>query len=469
MKSNDLIHRYLQGIATDGEVRELDERMLCDETIQDEFLLQAELDTHLRQEAQLGSTEGGQPIPGPYAKSVPMAASQNSQRLQTRNRVLLAIAVVALIAVFTPMLLLRQYERGIITIVALSGPLEWTGDGGRVQDRLAVGERLPGGTLELLAPDSWIQFEFHDLSTVTLTGLSEVTITEPQNTGSEQKQKELHLRHGRLSASVRTQPSGQPMLVHTPSAELQVLGTQFDVEAIWESTQLTVNEGRVRLKRRIDGEEVDVPAWQSVTVSMEDQNGFSLSERRAPVTVWQSDLRVDVVRGKWLSKLWVLRTKLKQAVARHEMTEEAAAAIYNDAANLDDATGSVWALSSPFGSLVALSPRRSVEQPVVLNNNTRIRVRGRLHSPVGLRVGLSVFHPQGGFAGKHSTRVSAEEASNADGELMIDLPITRFRDAANSAGSPLGNELVDLWCVAESSAAKFEITSVEVMDQSVQD
>jgi ankyrin repeat protein len=60
MKSNELIGRYLLGIASDEEVHELEHSLQSDEDLQDVFLLQAELDAHLRQEAQLGSTENVQ-------------------------------------------------------------------------------------------------------------------------------------------------------------------------------------------------------------------------------------------------------------------------------------------------------------------------------------------------------------------------------------------------------------------------
>lgn len=52
MKSNELIQRYLLDLASDEEVRELESRLHRDEKLQNEFLLQAELDTHLRQEAE---------------------------------------------------------------------------------------------------------------------------------------------------------------------------------------------------------------------------------------------------------------------------------------------------------------------------------------------------------------------------------------------------------------------------------
>ena len=52
MTPNELIHRYLLGTVTSDEVRELEQQLQNDPSLQDDFLMQAEVDTHLRQEAQ---------------------------------------------------------------------------------------------------------------------------------------------------------------------------------------------------------------------------------------------------------------------------------------------------------------------------------------------------------------------------------------------------------------------------------
>lgn len=63
MKSSELIHRYLIGCVSAEEVQELECRLQSDEALQDEFLLQAELDAHLRQAAQSGLMEDDKPKP----------------------------------------------------------------------------------------------------------------------------------------------------------------------------------------------------------------------------------------------------------------------------------------------------------------------------------------------------------------------------------------------------------------------
>jgi ankyrin repeat protein len=57
MQSNDLIQRYLIGDCTEEEVAELERRLRADERLQDAFLREAEIDAHLRQEAQLGGDQ----------------------------------------------------------------------------------------------------------------------------------------------------------------------------------------------------------------------------------------------------------------------------------------------------------------------------------------------------------------------------------------------------------------------------
>ena len=80
--------------------------------------------------------------------------------------------------------------------------------------------------------------------------------------------KKFDLRAGNLEASVAKQPEGNPMIVGTPQAQIQVLGTRFALrvgpvsgegENTIQSTRLTVHEGHVRLTRLEDQETVEVP------------------------------------------------------------------------------------------------------------------------------------------------------------------------------------------------------------------
>ena len=111
-------------------------------------------------------------------------------------------------------------------------------------------------------------------------------------------QKKMRLREGRLSANVEPQPVGKPMLIHTRSAVLKVLGTQFNVEAGLASTVLTVSEGKVNFRRLSDGSEVDVLAKHQVTTDTDDDLMPALSPDS--VHAWKSQLQMKPGNyGKW--------------------------------------------------------------------------------------------------------------------------------------------------------------------------
>ena len=73
------------------------------------------------------------------------------------------------------------------------------------------------------------------------------------------------------------------MLIHTPVAVLEVIGTQFDVEAGPESTMLYVREGKVQVRRVGDGRTVDVPANHRVVATADSDMSLHFV---APKRTW---------------------------------------------------------------------------------------------------------------------------------------------------------------------------------------
>ena len=444
-----IAREYADGTITVEQLNQLEELLRGDAEARHVYLQELNLITGL-EDLSLGATEVS-------LEDVANDAATIHRRRSIPWAVVAVTAATILIAVSFYWQSPTSAEIGSLT--ALHGQVRWTGNDGRLDDSPSLGMPLPGGTLELLTADAWVTFEFTDGSIVTLAGESEAVI-------SEQARKELHLRHGRLSADIVQQTAQQPMLVRTSSAELEVLGTQFNVAAQNVATTLAVNKGRVRLKRITDGREVEVQANQSVTASLENQNDLPLNERIAPASVWTSDLQADVVKGKWLSNLWVFGAQLKKKIKQGELTEEEASVAYKKAASLDNATGSVWAMPTEFGALVVLSPSRSAEEPIRITERTHIRVQGRTHSQKPFDIGFSTYRPDGGFSGKYQTRITVEELQNGEGHFDLDLPLERFQNDTSQSSSPIGNELVDWWCVSTSSSVKIEVTAVEARIES---
>lgn len=330
-------------------------------------------------------------------------------------------------------------EREIATITGLSGSLLWTGDGGRVGQDLRLGTELIGGTIEGLAPDSWAELQFHDGSTVTISGRSVLTF-------SDREQKELHLREGNVSAQVAPQPAGKPMLIHTRSATLEVLGTKFRVEAGLASTMLNVSSGRVRVKRLSDDSTIDVPAQHRVVAAAD--RVFTAERVPEMITRWRSELALGPADsfGQWAPATDQVPARLGTipfVISRPEKPESIT--LY----------------------LAAMPVSRGDNPPVTVHPETCVRVRGRTASSRQVILGVTMNRPDGPFAGKFLTWQPASEfAANGDFELIVPLrkfgldpSLAEFK--AELPSSPTGLVVADFWCCTLNEQAGLEITEVE--------
>ncbi|MGB7344467.1 MAG: FecR family protein [Pirellulaceae bacterium] len=371
----DLVDRHLHGELNETEQERLAELIDSDPSLRKDFVEQVQWNTEL---SKLLRVDGIQ-----RSQSVPMLSSQagNDATNGTRLlRILLAVAAVAIL-VLSWMLLDEKTVTdidvaetttpaqavSIARITGLSGALIWTGDRGEVVRDIQVGSELAGGTIEGLAPDSWFELEFHDRSKVMISGTSMLTFADAG-------QKRLRLREGRLSADVVPQPAGKPMLIQTRTALLNVIGTQFEVEAGLTSTTLNVSEGKVRLRRLSDGSEVDVPAQHLVFADDEQV----LTPLRVPDSVEHWKTQFNLGRdyyGKWLPANGDRPASLK--------------AIPFVPPNAPQVTL----------QLAGLSVDRSNSSPVVVRPGSRFIVRGIVKSDTRIFFGIRVSHPNGEFAG----------------------------------------------------------------------
>lgn len=117
-------------------------------------------------------------------------------------------------------------------------------------------------------------------------------------------QTTITLHKGHLSASVIPQAAGRPLLIHTPSAEMQVLGTRLAISADEEASELGVLEGRVRLRRLTDGKTIEVGSGQFAVASQ--RTALEASPWPATPDMWsenfESGLPDDWRYGQWLNE-----------------------------------------------------------------------------------------------------------------------------------------------------------------------
>ena len=285
------IAAWLDGRISEAESETLQQELRDSEEARTAFRLYAELDTVIR---EVADTQGV----GTISKAGGSSMSTPGSAMTPFAKAAMALAAVIIVAV-TGTLYYQHVNanRNIARITGLNGALTWIGNGGRIvqgsgseqeptrwSNVLSEDAELPGGTIEGTAPDSWFELEFDDGSSAMIFGDSILTF-------SDQGQKELRLKQGRFSATVVPQPAGEPMLIHTPVADLKVIGTQFDVEAGPESTMLYVREGKVRIRRVSDGKTVDVQADHRVVVTSDSDMlpGFVGPERTwAQTPFWEN-------------------------------------------------------------------------------------------------------------------------------------------------------------------------------------
>lgn len=459
MSTNDdwqeLIDRHLRGELTESEMERLAERLDSDPAARQAFVEESLWDTRMADVLRGGSDgKTGEVF---AASDVSSPSQKNSTNTVLRVLLAASIAVIVVLSVglyqqqaqaerriaeFESNVPKLKPEPSIAKIIGLSGSLIWTGDRGKIQRELEIGTELPGGTVEGVAPDSWFELQFNDGSTVMISGTSMLTFADAG-------QKVLRLKVGSLSASVEPQPAGKPMLIHTHTALLQVLGTRFDVEAGLTSTALNVSEGKVRVRRLSDSGEVDVPA-QHRLIAEADNELLPVIVPDA-VNTWKSQLHLRPGGyGKWLPGT-------EQRVASQK-------AIPLVPPEFPDVT--LYLMGISVGS--------SQNSPVVVQPNSRFIVRGRLAKPARVYFGIGMSQANGEFAGKfRGDKAKQQPVSELDAEGRFEVvyqlsdfsldPCVRDRKDELPA-RPDGLILNGVWAFTHTGRPSgLEVTEVELI------
>ena len=352
---------------------------------------------------------------------------------------LLGLGTLMIAVVFHWGPLQRQEESTspIARIVELSGSIRWLGDLGLFRHTLQVGSSLTGGTLELLAADSWTEIAFLDGSSVTVSGTATVTLSE----GAIGKQ--VYIKHGDVSINAVRQPTGAPLRVVTPSAEAEVLGTQFNVNVDPQSTRFSVNEGSVSVMRLADGQVQKVETGQFVVAALERDSAFESRPQPMETRAWESELPGDIKLGHWVPA-----------------TDELPGSVR--------ARANLWMEEPEKPQLhysVVVGPNGMTRDSTRLSAGTYIRVRGRIARNHNVVFGFTANHIRGGFAGKYSHWHRIEVSDPAGGAFEVALPLEVFkRSKVCFPESPVGLEFQHCWIVTINEDVGLEIDSVEIVE-----
>lgn len=185
-------------------------------------------------------------------------------------------------------------QREIGRIESASAVVQFARDGKSIE--LSVGDAFEAGSL---ATDA---METAALRLTDGTLLSLGTDTELELV--EDGRKRIDLKRGTFTADVVPQPVGKPMLIHTPTAEIEVVGTAFSLAVEPERTHLDVDEGLVRVRRLADDAKVEVPAGREVRVSPDAGDPLQLGASTRSNAAWRVDFSAGAPRG-WDAGEWV--------------------------------------------------------------------------------------------------------------------------------------------------------------------
>jgi ferric-dicitrate binding protein FerR (iron transport regulator) len=225
----------------------------------------------------------------PQRPLLPVSAS----RWKAMRPWLSAAAMVMLLGIVIPQELRR--EPAVLTLMVVHGAVSWTNDHGELQSDLADGAVLRAGTLATENDEAVAEARFADGTRLMLGGGTRLTF-------SDSGQKRLMLHEGTFTAEVKPQPAQRPMLVRTTTAAMEVLGTVFTLGNTADQTLLNVDQGRVQLKRLVDGGTAQVTADQSVRASIDNAASLKVEPQPESSFHWRTDLTSppEGWKGTWL-------------------------------------------------------------------------------------------------------------------------------------------------------------------------
>lgn len=185
----------------------------------------------------------------------------------------------------------------VVTLAETAGTVWFREAQGTELHTAEVGAALPAGVLLTEGSMSSALLRFADGSEVALAADTELAF-------ADEGKKQLTVRAGLVSAQVRPQPPGRPMIIRTATAELLVLGTVLTVTVEPERTRLEVEKGAVKMTRLADGQSVDVRQDFSATALSTAQGKLSADPRSATLAAsWQADFASGLPRG-WKLGQW---------------------------------------------------------------------------------------------------------------------------------------------------------------------
>lgn len=230
----------------------------------------------------------------PFAEPAPATVTTTTRHRLLSRLGVAAVAGTMLLAACFSLWLSRGSRPGdaagthIGTITQTSGTVTIRGEGGErnAETMLLAGETLATGNVASSAV-----LRLTDGTRITLAGNTSLQL-RPRATGQQ-----VVVDAGQITARVEPQPAASPLWVNTQDAEVQVLGTEFQLSAAEGLTRLDVTEGKVLITQLCDRQSLQVSGGQ---FAIARDNTSKLTARNIPTV--SDTYEVDFEQG--LSPGW---------------------------------------------------------------------------------------------------------------------------------------------------------------------
>gem|GEM_PF-3009251 len=283
------------------------------------------------------------------------------------------------------------------------------------------GTSVPAGAIiETVSADSLVELGFDDRSTVTLSEPAACRIIR-----YDKHQRNIKLIHGRLWADITPQPERSPLIVHTSSSRLEVLGTVFNVEARSSSSRLHVSRGTVRLTRLADNRSTEVHENQEIMASLNSKEEFTTLTPPKAVNHWQGNLTTSGGMANSVTLGHVKQMGEQTVVAGERILIPKNGKFVNRTINKSD---------YDTIAVISFSVQQFGAPPVALESGSIIHLQGLTMYPEDLYFYLSTQDKTGAFSGKYYVPVNKawfkgyEKKAAVKGKegWQLNIPVKKF-------------------------------------------
>lgn len=276
-----LVHQYLDGTISEESRQRLNDWINADTTNAAAFAEISLLHDQLRNEYVsrriISTSDDEEELMGDMSRSV--SASTPAVRLASAT-----IAAGIALTIVVGVLIDARHRNDVVnrpmaTIASVTGNLFVTGrDGSRQVSEGGIAV-VDGEILETSGMTSLVNLAFSDGTQLRIGGDSIVSVDRVAP-------KTLRLDRGAVSARVTPQDDAYPMVLRTPLARVDVVGTEFSLATNDDITDVQVTRGQVRVTREQDGSSLLVPEGKRAVTRAES---LQMEESGSASGVWEED------------------------------------------------------------------------------------------------------------------------------------------------------------------------------------